>query len=46
MNRAATAFLMLLGTAATAVAQEVPVTDLSTGDDAGSGIRWTLGLGA
>jgi outer membrane scaffolding protein for murein synthesis (MipA/OmpV family) len=40
--------LLLAALAATpaALAQEAPVTDLSTGETADAGTRWTLGLGA
>ena len=40
--------LLLAALAATpaALAQEAPVTDLSTGEAADAGTRWTLGLGA
>lgn len=46
MKSSLLALAALLLAVSSASAQEAPVTDLSTGEDAAAGTRWTLGLGA
>ena len=46
MKNVSALLLAALVAATAAQAQEAPVTDLTTGEEAGSGMRWTLGLGA